>query len=90
MESIKMALTNLLATAMHTQTQRTDLWTQGGEGEGEMYGESNMEIYTLPYVKQIASGNFLYDAGNSNLVLYDYFLYLDLAFQVKLSILLHT
>ena len=36
---------------MEKQTQRTDLWTQGWglgrgeEGEGEMYGESNMEIY---------------------------------------------
>ena len=66
-----MALTNLLATAMDTQTQRTDLWTQGVEGEGEIYGESNMEIYTLPYVKQIASGNFLYDVGSSNLMLCD-------------------
>ena len=33
--------------------------------------ESNMEAYTLPYVKQIASGNLLYEAGSSNLVLYD-------------------
>ena len=36
---------------MEKQTQRTDLWTQGWggrrgeEGEDEMYGESNMEIY---------------------------------------------
>ena len=32
-----------------------------------MNGESSMEIYTLPYVKQIASGNLLYDSGNSTL-----------------------
>ena len=25
-----------------------------------------MEIYTRTYVKQIASGNLLYDSGNSN------------------------
>ena len=31
-----------------------------------------METYTLPYVKQIASGNLLCDAGSSNLVLCDY------------------
>ena len=39
---------------METQTQRTDLWTWGRveEGEGGMYGESKMETYTLPYVKQ--------------------------------------
>ena len=34
---------------MEKQTWRTDLWTWWGggeEGEGEMYGESNMEIYS--------------------------------------------
>ena len=36
------------------------------EGEGRIYGESNMETYTLPYVKQTANGNLLYDSGNSN------------------------
>ena len=30
-----------------------------------MYGESNMETYTLPFVKQIANGSLLYDSGNS-------------------------
>ena len=30
-----------------------------GEGEAGMNGESCMETYTLPYVKQIASGNLL-------------------------------
>ena len=36
----------------------------GEEGEGEMYGKSNIEIYNTIY-KQIANGNFLYDSGNS-------------------------
>ena len=36
------------------------------EGEGEMNGESSMEAYTLPYVRQIVNGNLLYDPGNSN------------------------
>ena len=31
-----------------------------------MYGDSNMETYTLLYVKQIASGNWLCDSGHSN------------------------
>ena len=33
---------------METQTQKTDLWTQGlgEEGEGGTNGESNMETYT--------------------------------------------
>ena len=38
----------------------------GREGEGGTKGESSMEIYTLPHVKQINSGNLLYDSGNSN------------------------
>ena len=53
--------------AMDSQTQRTDLWTWGRQaGEGGMKGESNREIYTLTYVKQISSGNLLYDSGKSN------------------------
>ena len=31
-----------------------------------MNGASSMEAYTLPYVKQIANGNMLYDPGSSN------------------------
>ena len=38
----------------------------GEEGEGEMYGESSMEAYTLPYVKEIANGSLLCDSGNAN------------------------
>ena len=30
----------------------------GGGGEDEMNGESTVETYTLPHVKQIANGNF--------------------------------
>ena len=36
-----------------------------GSGE-EGNGENSMETYTLPYVKEMASGNLLYDSGNSN------------------------
>ena len=41
---------------------------RGHEGEGEdgTNGESTMNAYTLPYVKQIVSGNLLYGSGNSN------------------------
>ena len=47
------------------QTERMDLWTRvGEEEEGEMNGEGIVEAYTPPYVKQIASGNLLYDAGS--------------------------
>ena len=33
-----------------------------GEGEGEMNWESSTEMYTLPYVKWMVHGNWLYDA----------------------------
>ena len=39
---------------------------EGEKGEGGMYGQTNMETYTWPYVKWVASGNLLYDSGNSN------------------------
>ena len=39
---------------------------EGEKGEGGMYGESNTETYTLPYVKQVANGNLLCDSGTSN------------------------
>ena len=42
-------------------------WSLGEEEEGGTEGETNMETYTLPYFKQIASGNLLYDSGSSNL-----------------------
>ena len=38
-----------------------------GEGEGGMTGESSLETYTSPWVKQVDSGNLLYDAGSSTL-----------------------
>ena len=42
-----------------------------GEGEGGMIWENSMETYTLPYVKYVASGSLMYNAGNPNLVLCD-------------------
>ena len=55
---------------MEKQTERTDLWTRGSgeEGDSGTQGESNMESYILPYVKQTANGNLLYDSRNSNQV----------------------
>ena len=37
-----------------------------GEGEGGTNDEGSMKTYILPYVKQIAGGNLLYDSGNLN------------------------
>ena len=40
------------------------MWTQG-EGEVRVNCESSVEIHTLPFVKQIASGKALYNIGSS-------------------------
>ena len=40
------------------------------EGEGGTNWENDTETHTLPSVKQIASGNLLYDAGSPNPVLW--------------------
>ena len=38
------------------QTQSTNLWLQGEEGESGTNGESSVDTYALPCVKQTASG----------------------------------
>ena len=43
----------------------------GGRRKRKGRIESGIEAYTLPYVKYIASGNLLYDAWSSNLILCD-------------------
>ena len=58
--------------AMEMKTQRTGLqtWQGGQEGlqtwQGGTNRKSSMETYILTYVKEITSGNYLYDSGNSN------------------------
>ena len=37
-----------------------------GRGEGGVNGESRMETYTPPYVRQRAGVNMLHDSRNSN------------------------
>ena len=44
--------------------QQTDGHRGGKEGEGEMYGESNMETYNA--ICKRATENLLYDSGKSN------------------------
>ena len=36
------------------------------EGEGEANGESSVEAYTPPYIRQIDNGNLLCDSGSSD------------------------
>ena len=70
MESRKMVLMNLFAEQQWKRRQ-TRLGDTVREREGGMNSKSNVKAYTLPYVKQIASRNLLYDKGSSNPVLYD-------------------
>ena len=54
MESRKMVLMNLNLQDSNTDADIENRLLDTGcgeEGEGEMSGESNMEAYTLPYVK---------------------------------------
>ena len=66
MESRQMVLMNLFAGQQQRCRHRDRLVDIVGEGEGGTNGESSMKTYILLYVKQIASGNFLYDSGNSD------------------------
>ena len=65
-----MVLMNLFAGQQWRHKLREQIYGHGvgvgEEGEGGVYGKSNMETYALPYVKQIANGNLLCDSGNSN------------------------
>jgi len=52
---------------MEKQIQKTDLWTWGqGRREKMRCMERVTWKFTIPYIKQIANGNLLYDSGNSN------------------------
>ena len=65
MESRKMVLNNLFAEQQWRNRHREQTYGHGEKGgEGEMYGESNMETYIT--ICKIANGNLLYGSGNSN------------------------
>ena len=62
-----MVLKHLFTGQQWRNRHREQTYGQGERGgEGEMYGESNMETY-ITYIKQTANGNLLYVAGNSNI-----------------------
>ena len=48
---------------MQTESRHVD---PAGEGEGGADGERSVETRTRPYVKQMAGGNLLREAGSSN------------------------
>ena len=68
MESRNMVLMNLFARQQWRNRHREPTYGHGKrEGEGGINAENSMEtLIHLPYVKQIASGNLLYDSGSSN------------------------
>ena len=66
MESRKMVLKNSLTGQQWRNRHRKQTYGHGERGgEGEMYLERVTWKLTLPYVKQIANGNLLYDSGSS-------------------------
>ena len=73
MESRRMALMSLFAgqqwRCRHREKTCGHSWGRTRRGKN---WESSTEIYTLPYMKQISSGNLLHDTGSSNPVLCDY------------------
>ena len=71
MESRKMVLMNLFAGQQWRCRHREPTCGHSRGGEGGMDWKSNTETYTLQYVKQIASGNLVYDTGNPKPVLCD-------------------
>ena len=58
---------------IHRAGRETDIENRlggaAGEGEGGMDRERSFGTYTLPFLKQVANGELLYDAWSSNLVL---------------------
>ena len=66
MESRKIVLTLLLKGQQRRHVRH---FGHRGGRRRRMIEENSIETYTLPYVKQTANGNLLYDAGSSNPVL---------------------
>ena len=49
-------------TQIESQMQKTILWLPGGKG-GVVNWEIGIDIYTLPYMKQITNKELLYTQG---------------------------
>ena len=69
MESRKLILMKLFAERQWKHRYREQTYGHGGwgreEGEGGTNGESSMDTYKLPYVKQTTSENLPCDSGSS-------------------------
>ena len=62
---------NLVTGQQWWHRQREQTSGPAGEGEGGTNSKSSTETYTLPCVKQIASGKLLYNTRELNQVLYN-------------------
>ena len=56
---------DLFAGQEYMQTQRMDMQTQWGEGEGRTHWKNTTDIDTLPCIKERASGKLPYSTGAS-------------------------
>ena len=66
MESKTLILINIFIGQQWRCWHREQICIMVGEVEGGMNGERSIEAYTSPPVKEIASGNLLYDSGTSS------------------------
>ena len=63
MESRKIVLMNLLAGKEWRCRRREQTCGRSGEGGTGANGESSTDIYTLPWVKQVAGEELLHNTG---------------------------
>ena len=54
---------DLFMKQKETQTLKTNLWLLKEKGAGRINQELERNIYTLPYIKQIANKDLLYSTG---------------------------
>ena len=52
-------------TEIESQMQKTNLRLLGGKSGGGINWEIGIDIYTLPYIKQITNKDLLYSTSNS-------------------------
>ena len=72
MGSRKIVLKSLCAGQQRQHRHKKKAFGHSGRRRGwDLISENSIETYILPYVKWIASGSLMYDAGNPKLVLCD-------------------
>ena len=59
-----MVLMSLFTGQQWRPRHRKQTYGHSGEGEEGTKGESSLETYALPYIRQRAGGNLLHDSGS--------------------------